>query len=477
MSLRAKLVWALSSIAILVASLGVVNFFSTQENIKVLTQVYENNVVPAGLLAEIDNSLAEVRFRLAGVLLDQMPLVGSVNHLKEVSTSLPSKWRNYNLLTEKNAVSPELAEVNKSLDAEIAQSLPQFFMRLDSAYAKNDKKILTQIIEDEWPIIQTKIVKPLNKVEALQRESIRTTYLSAIQRGKEKTTWAMVLLVAGLLLIATVFIALFRLTQNLNEFASKISNTGIDVLGTSSSLLSVSSEVTTDSQTTTSNLEFIVTAVNELSSMVKLTSENITEANTLSLSTRKSAELGETHMKSLTQSMKTITSSSKKVQHIITVIDDISFMTNLLALNAAVEAARAGEHGKGFAIVADEVRSLSQKSAVAAKDISALIIDSSREIESGFELVKKNEETLNMIIKSVKKLSELNAGIDSASQEQSTGINEITKAIATLEKSALQNSNSAQRVLEASTGMEEQASKLQNLVHDLTVSLDGKKAA
>jgi methyl-accepting chemotaxis protein len=139
--------------------------------------------------------------------------------------------------------------------------------------------------------------------------------------------------------------------------------------------------------------------------------------------------------------MREISESSKKVQEITYLIDDISFQTNLLALNAAVEAARAGEQGRGFAVVADAVRTLAQKSAVAAKDIAHLINETSNKVEKGFSQANNSGEVLKKILTSVKMVSDLNNEISLASQEQTVGLNQISQALNVIDHSLQDNNN------------------------------------
>ena len=132
--------------------------------------------------------------------------------------------------------------------------------------------------------------------------------------------------------------------------------------------------------------------------------------------------------------MTEINQSSKKIADIITTIDEIAFQTNLLALNAAVEAARAGEQGRGFAVVAAEVRNLAQRSATAAKEIKGLIQDSVAKVEAGSELVNKSGETLKEIVGSVKRVTDIIAEIAAASQEQTTGIDQVNQAVTQMDQ-------------------------------------------
>ena len=207
--------------------------------------------------------------------------------------------------------------------------------------------------------------------------------------------------------------------------------------------------------------------------MVKLNADNAKEASSLSQASRKSAEDGESEIRNLIGAMTDISKSSKKIEEIINVIDDIAFQTNLLALNAAVEAARAGEQGKGFAVVAEAVRNLAQRSASAAKDITVLIKDSVEQISNGSKIADQSGEVLKNIVNSVKKVSDLNNEIASASAEQSNGISQISKAMNELDQATQRNASSAEETAASSEEMSSQALELQGLVGQLGSVIDG----
>ncbi|RYZ67811.1 MAG: chemotaxis protein, partial [Proteobacteria bacterium] len=219
-----------------------------------------------------------------------------------------------------------------------------------------------------------------------------------------------------------------------------------------------------------------VASTEELSSMVKLNSDNAKQAAALAHTSCKSAEEGENEIQSLITSMTDISASSKKIEEIINVIEYITFQTNLLALNAAVEAARAGEQGKGFAVVAEAVRNLAQRSASAAKDITVLIKESVTKIERGSKVADSSGSVLKNIVTSVKKVSDLNSEIASASAEQANGISQITKAMNELDRATQQNASASEEVAASSEEMSSQAYSLRSLVTELMALIEGASA-
>ncbi|MGG7054410.1 methyl-accepting chemotaxis protein [Nitrosomonas sp. ANs5] len=212
------------------------------------------------------------------------------------------------------------------------------------------------------------------------------------------------------------------------------------------------------------NLEQTAASMEELTSTVKQNADNARQANQLAASASDVAVRGGDVVGQVVQTMSAINDSSKKIVDIISVIDGIAFQTNILALNAAVEAARAGEQGRGFAVVATEVRTLAQRSAAAAKEIKELIGNSVHKVEDGTQLVDQAGKTMEEIVLSVKRVTDIMGEISAASQEQSLGIEQVNQAITQMDEITQQNAALVEQAAAASESMREQAEQLARAV-------------
>jgi methyl-accepting chemotaxis protein len=201
-----------------------------------------------------------------------------------------------------------------------------------------------------------------------------------------------------------------------------------------------------------------------LTSTVRQNAENAQQANKLASSASDVAIKGGSVVAEVVQTMGGITQASRKIADIIGVIDEIAFQTNILALNAAVEAARAGDQGRGFAVVAAEVRNLAQRSANAAKEIKGLISDSVSKVESGSRLVDTAGKTMEEIVQSVKRVTDIMAEISAASQEQRSGIEQVNNAVTQMDKVTQQNAALVEEAAAAAKSMEEQTSAMSDMV-------------
>lgn len=240
---------------------------------------------------------------------------------------------------------------------------------------------------------------------------------------------------------------------------------GTDTIATASSQISSGNlDLSSRTEEQASSLEETASSMEELTSTVKQNADNARQANTLAMSASEVAIRGGDVVSQVVSTMDSITESSRKIADIIGVIDGIAFQTNILALNAAVEAARAGDQGRGFAVVASEVRTLAQRSAAAAKEIKLLIDDSVEKVNGGSRQVAEAGVTMDEIVTSVKRVTDIMGEIASASNEQSAGIEQINMAINQMDEVTQQNAALVEEAAAASQSMQDQAASLSRVV-------------
>ncbi|MBL6691836.1 MAG: chemotaxis protein, partial [Pseudomonadales bacterium] len=238
----------------------------------------------------------------------------------------------------------------------------------------------------------------------------------------------------------------------------------LEVTNAVSQVNSGNTELSTRTQEQAAALEEIASSMEEMTATVSRNAENADRANQLAAEARSQAEQGGGVVRQAVHAMEEIDTASKRIEEIIRVIDDIAFQINLLALNAAVEAARAGEQGRGFAVVASEVRNLAGRSATAAKEIKELILDSVSKVESGRSLVNESGNSLDVILDSVKQVSDTVAEIAAASREQSEGINQVNRSITHMDDMTQRNASLVEEVAATAESMGYQSQHLDDLV-------------
>ncbi|MCX7747375.1 MAG: methyl-accepting chemotaxis protein [Clostridia bacterium] len=378
-----------------------------------------------------------------------------------------------------DAMDALLTEIRKITVSEVnIKQLEEVKSALDS-YKKEMNELLAN-----WTALQELNTKRGTAGEAVitMAKEIMGTGLNNTTKVSDETSSSLALsnnvMVVGLIiaLLFGIFLAILiirsitrpvdRIVKGLNEGADQVASASEQLSVSSQQLAEASSEQAASIEETSATLE-------ESQSMVQQNNENTKQAALLAGQAKAAADLGNSQMQHMLLSINEIKKSSDQISKIIKVIDEIAFQTNILALNAAVEAARAGDAGMGFAVVAEEVRNLAQRSAQAAKDTAAMIENNIDLSDKGVDAARRVSESLSEITVQAKKVNELMEEIAAASQEQAQGISQINKAIVQMEKVTQQNAATSEESAAASEELSAQAETMKEMVGELIRLVNG----
>ncbi len=343
----------------------------------------------------------------------------------------------------------------------------------DAAIAKRAAQIDTEV-----DTAGEATVAKMDELETVTDSMISESNTSTAATADRARLQSAILLVVGVLLAIALAWSITRsitkpidrVIASLTAGAEQVSSASAQVASSSSSLAEGASEQAANLEETSSSLE-------EMSSMTRQSADNSRQADAMSREAQEAAVRGVAAVGEMTGAIELIKESSDRTAKIIKTIDEIAFQTNLLALNAAVEAARAGEAGKGFAVVAEEVRSLAQRSAEAAKNTSALIEESQQRADKGVNTSLEVAEALALIAESVNNVTRLAAEIAAASEEQAQGIEQVNASVAQMDRVTQSNAANAEESASASEELSAQAKELMEMVGLLIATVRGANSA
>ncbi|NEX60062.1 methyl-accepting chemotaxis protein [Noviherbaspirillum galbum] len=258
--------------------------------------------------------------------------------------------------------------------------------------------------------------------------------------------------------------ALKEMNDNLSRIVADVRSGSDQIANGTTELATGNQDLSSRTEEQASSLGETASSMDQITSTIKHSADNAQQADSLARSAAEVASEGGAVIAQVVDKMAAINASSRRVADIVSVIDGIAFQTNILALNAAVEAARAGEQGRGFAVVATEVRNLAQRSAAAAKEIKTLIAESVETVEAGGKLVNQAGATMDSIVSSVSRVSDIIAEITQASREQTAGVEQVNTAISQMDQVTQQNAALVEQAAAASEAMQEQAAQLAAVV-------------
>jgi methyl-accepting chemotaxis protein len=279
--------------------------------------------------------------------------------------------------------------------------------------------------------------------------------------------------VGALLAIAAAWFVIRSITRPISAIADLLSSESNQTYGAALTVAEVSSSMADGASRQAASLEESSASLHEMASMTQRNSESAQSAKNLAAEARSTADAGARDMEAMNGAMAAIHSSSAEISKIIKTIDEIAFQTNILALNAAVEAARAGEAGAGFAVVAEEVRNLAQRSAQAAKETAAKIEDASSKSEQGVAISGQVAASLSAIVERIRQLDEMVGGIAQASHEQSEGITQLNQAVAGMDQITQTNAGLAEQASTSAQKLQAQSAEVKAAVGNLLQMVHG----
>ncbi len=498
--LQCWLLVAVATFAVVVAT-GAAGY-AAWRGIGALEFEHRDSLGPLVALNTISSTLHETSFRLAGVLIDEIPIEGSKNQARDAVAEVARTWRQYSARAkESGAASPEELELIKKGDSGV-EVVDSFYAKLLAAYEKQDKKELESVFSDEWPNVQMAYIKVLDKLIAIKKADSLATYETNSSRLRQTVSFTVAMGVISIVLfvllgslirgaivrslieassvanriaegdlrvaieskrtddIGKLFQALNRMASNLRDIVSRVRTSTETIANATSEIASGNQHLSSRTENQAGSLEETSASMEQLAATVRQNADNARQANQLAISSSEVATKGGEVVGRVVETMGEINASSRKIVEIIAVIDGIAFQTNILALNAAVEAARAGEQGRGFAVVASEVRNLAQRAASAAKEIKALIEGSVAKISQGGELADRAGKTMGEILESVKRVTSIMSDITSASQEQNAGITQVNQAVSQMHETTQQNASLVEEAAAAAASLHSQAETL-----------------
>jgi methyl-accepting chemotaxis protein len=496
MKIGTKLISGFILVALIAAVIGSIGIWGTKRIARESANMYDNSLVPITNLQQISTAFQRVRVNIRDLLNAKSPeeMEQYNQRIKDISAIITKNADTYEKTLqgeEEKKMFAELTEARKvyrPLLEKIGQMAvagktaeAQLLMKGDALKAATaEQQVIDKLVENK--------VKTATEMDqrnrALAKSAVMLTsvlmmvgvilaiglglFITRTITGPLREAVGIAQLVAAGDLTSIIEVhskdetgqllkALKDMDESLVRIVEEVRSGSDSIASGSKQIATGNSDLSQRTEEQAAALEETAASMEELTSTVKQNADNAQQANQMAVTASSVALKGGEVIGRVVTTMSSISESSRKISDIIGVIDGIAFQTNILALNAAVEAARAGEQGRGFAVVAAEVRSLAQRSAAAAKEIKTLINDSVDKVEGGSRLVGEAGQTMQEIVQSIKRVTDIMAEISAASLEQSTGIEQVNTAITQMDDVTQQNAALVEEAAAAAESLEEQA--------------------
>ena len=491
-------------LSLLLVGIGALGLFGIAQSNAALLSLYEHRTVPTGQVAEIEARLLRNRLAIAVSLVTPTPEAIAAN-TKEVESNIAEitrVWERYRA----SALTPDEEALARSVAEHRRKFVVDALQPTVAALRSNDIEEAKRLVLERVRPLYEPVHQGIDALQKYQLDEGRRSYEEAVARYATIRLSSVLAIGAGLLFalvfgfllvrgishslahavqasnavaqgdltvpiriegedeVAKLLQALAAMKDNLARVVSGVRRNSECVATASVQIAQGNNDLSSRTEEQASALEQTAASMEQLSSAVRQNADNARQANQLALSASTVAVSGGDVVSRVVDTMKGINDSSRKIADIIGVIDSIAFQTNILALNAAVEAARAGEQGRGFAVVASEVRNLAQRSAEAAKEIKALISDSVERVGQGTSLVDQAGATMQEVVTSIRRVTDIMGEISAASTQQSAGVTQVGEAVGQMDQVTQQNAALVEESAAAAESLKAQAQQLVNAV-------------
>ncbi len=505
-------------VSLLICAIFAISFISlnsTSEWKKSLERVYVENVQPSEQLTSIIDQSQDIRFRLMGVLADRLPATGSKKKIKERLETINKSWEKFTGLLKMDGMNQEQKDLIQKLNSG-KKEFNKFVEDAISALDKDDKDKISEMIDNEWPVIITNFLNPLAKYQEVQVKAIGETYDQSANTAAKYRKIILLCIALSLFVSGYSIYFIFQFKKKSNSAIEVLKFVESGLLESSQNVKSASDKLIDITNSNRQSVGETSSSLEEIANMVRITSDHAIQSSEYAQKSNDSARHGaevvermlasiqkinETitnviqEMQQMGNNLKTVESVFLRVQDKTKVINDIVFQTRLLSFNASVESARAGEHGKGFAVVADEVGKLATISGQAAAEIADLITSGSHQISnlasSGQENVSKiSIQAQSCISEGLQRASECNASfqeiasslnqiqtlveeLSKSSNEQTIGVDEVNKAMHLISQSTEKGASISIETQSISNQVESEAQHLRSTVDNLVRLFNG----
>jgi len=503
LTLRIRIIATMALLGLIIAATGLIGINGMRANHASLEQVYSSHLLSSIALGSSKNSLARARFVLDRAVLhpDAADVEKTIARMQGFVADSDKTWQEYEAMArdeQEAALVKALAETRKGYIATIDAVV--------RAVQQRDAETLETLFMKKLTATFGEYNTASTKLDDFQVSAAKNAFEGSVQNSQRQLQLAIGAVLLGAVLIVLSSVSLLRaimrpldqalghfdamakgdlstrvtidrfdemgkLLQGLASMQRNLAATVRDVRSSSASIATASSEIAAGNlnlsnrtEQQAGSLEETASSLEELTATVRHNADNARQANQLAVSASEVAVRGGQLVSQVVDTMGSINDSSKRIVDIIAVIDGIAFQTNILALNAAVEAARAGEQGRGFAVVAGEVRNLAHRSSAAAKEIKELITASVANVDAGAGLVDKAGATMDEIVTSVARVTDIMSEIMAAGAEQSAGIEQINQAVVQMDQATQQNAALVEEAAAATASLQDQAQALAELV-------------